>query len=166
LAIAFAADPAAGLNCGATQHGQPRAFGVVTPAARPEPTLYPCRPVPADNMTISLAPTPLRSLSHLRPRSEKNRLTWERTPLKGRMVLAPPTQSWRLRPRARRFSTLGIKQRGRVFRPAEIIRQQQRHRVSVLKTRTQRSRARLPSLEKPHGLRAMKVCNGHQPIES
>jgi hypothetical protein len=56
LAIASADHHAAGLDCGAAPDGQSRTFGLVAPATRAEPDLCPHRPMPAENMTISLIP--------------------------------------------------------------------------------------------------------------
>ena len=70
LGVAFADDDAAGLDCGAAPHGQPRASGVVAAATGQELARRPCRPMRAGNMTMGdtcSAPAPLGQIYVLTP---------------------------------------------------------------------------------------------------
>jgi len=52
LGVAFSDDDAAGLDCGAAEHGHPRSSGVVVAATRRQPAFSPRRSRPAGNMNF------------------------------------------------------------------------------------------------------------------
>ncbi len=63
LGVAVADDDAAGLDCGAAEHGDPRSSGVVAAATGQGPARRSCQPTIAKKMTLSLSgPAPLTEL--------------------------------------------------------------------------------------------------------